>query len=192
VLLVDSRTSEADQQKIAKLAGSRASIFLTDKMHQFSPGGAVRLEIVKDAVASVRDPIADILLTSRLDSDDAIHEDAMGLVRQKAEEVGPGFFVDLQHGLYVRANGSCMRRVGWTGKAASPFVSLVEDAQKPRTVYCKSHSNVGKKMPIARIARKDMWIQVIHGRNVGTFMGRQPTEKVVIPSGFHVACKPKV
>lgn len=119
--------------------------------------------IAQQAVAEVAS--APYLITTRIDSDDAI-------ARQFVADVQSHF--DHQESLYI--NLLCGIQVERTGEVyrydepSNPFISYVEKRVEhglPRTVfYSLSHGSSGMFADVLNIVGAPRWMQIIHGSNI--------------------------
>lgn len=119
------------------------------------------------------EPDTELLVTTRLDNDDALHEDALAEVRRRVRP-GRREFLNLRLG-YV-TDGRAARV---TSHKYSPFTTLVEPrgASELRTVHCGlRHGRVRRFAPVRQIAERPLWLRVVHDRNLAN---RGPAE-----SGF--------
>lgn len=122
------------------------------------------IEDARDFVRPVKDrldPETEILVTSRLDNDDALHEDALAAVRQRVRARRE--FLNLRLGFVT--DGSRARVVS---HKYSPFTSLVEPVgdEPLLTVYCTTHGRQARVAPVRQIAQRPLWLRVVHARNV--------------------------
>ena len=101
------------------------------------------------------------LMTTRIDSDDAIRLD---FTEQLARLFRPAerTFIEFPRGLQI-ADGRVYRRL-WR---SNPFLTLIEPGagRIPTTVFCKSHNEVVGSESVITSWRADMWAQSIHGAN---------------------------
>jgi hypothetical protein len=106
-------------------------------------------------------PETEILVTSRLDNDDALHEDALAAVRRRVR--GRREFLNLRLGFVTE--GSRARVVS---HKYGPFTSLVEPLGNGPllTVYCTTHGRQRRVAPVRQIAQRPLWLRVVHARNV--------------------------
>lgn len=104
----------------------------------------------------------DRLITTRLDSDDVIACDYLDAVRVAAEDRSD-VFVNFTHGLQL-SRGRLYR----ISDLSNSFISLVEPAESPKTVFVDGHQQLGRYGPIVQIPDPAMWIQVVHGANTAT------------------------
>jgi hypothetical protein len=104
------------------------------------------------------------LLTTRLDSDDAIARDFMASVQGEFTPT-EGLFVDFPRGVQIDRSGSTYLY----DQLSSPFLTLIErrhPAGTPRTVYSARHARARQSGPLREVSAPPMWVQVIHGTNL--------------------------
>jgi Putative rhamnosyl transferase len=125
------------------------------------PLGRVRQAMRR--VLAEREGDSPYLITSRLDSDDALHVSYM-------ERVHAGFdhqeleCLDLPGGYtYDPRTKDVRSRV----THQNPFISLVERFNgEPQTVFSIAHGNIDQVAPIRALDDAPAWLQVIHGGNI--------------------------
>lgn len=123
------------------------------------------------------------LVTTRLDSDDAISRDHLasvqGAFRQQDRE-----FIDFPFGL--QSFHGHLYNVYWP---SNPFLSLIErvsDDGQVTTVFCVAHDRVTDANKVKRILRSPQWLQILHdSNNVSTLRG-WPRLGGRFHAGFHV------
>ena len=104
------------------------------------------------------------LLTTRLDSDDAIARDFMASVQREFTPTH-GLFVDFPRGIQIDRSGATYRY----DQLSSPFLTLVERRRPdalPSTVYAARHARARQWGPVREVSAPPMWVQVIHGSNL--------------------------
>lgn len=104
------------------------------------------------------------LLTTRLDSDDAIARDFMAAVQREFIPTD-GLFVDFPRGVQIDRDGSTYLY----DQLSSPFLTLVERRRPgvtPRTVHSARHARAREAGPLREVSAPPMWVQVIHGTNL--------------------------
>ena len=104
------------------------------------------------------------LLTTRLDSDDAIARDFMASVQREFTPTD-GLFVDFPRGVQIDRGGSTYLY----DQLSSPFLTLIERRRAgtpPRTVYAARHARAREWGPLREVNAPPMWVQVIHGTNL--------------------------
>lgn len=104
------------------------------------------------------------LITTRLDSDDAIAVDFMARVQHQPAGQDR-LFVNFPRGVQIERSGAVHR----TNVLSSPFLSLIEarrPGQPPLTVYAAKHARARGHAPLREVAAPVMWAQVLHGNNL--------------------------
>lgn len=120
----------------------------------------------RQIAAAVRERVApgsDLVLTTRLDNDDALHENALAQIRQHAR-YGRREFLNLRLGFTTDG-----QRARVVSHKYSPFTTLAEPAGdgELRTVHCGlPHGRVRKLAPVRQIAHEPLWLRVVHGGNM--------------------------
>ena len=109
---------------------------------------------------------ADWLITSRVDNDDAIARDFIALVQENFR--GQEFeFLNFQSGLQMTDSGELFVSMD----PSSAFISLIEKRTSidtlPRSVYLCEHTDVEHYGPMRQVKSHPMWLQMVHGRNIG-------------------------
>ena len=121
---------------------------------------------------------APYLITSRLDSDDALAVDFMARVQAQFDGQDR-MFVNFPRGIQIDRSGAVYR----TDIVSSPFLSLVErrrEGHGPETVYVAKHARARSHAPLRQVDAPVMWAQVVHDDNVSNIVnGRQVHPRVV-------------
>src|SRR6476620_2325057 len=104
------------------------------------------------------------LLTTRLDSDDALQRTAIALLQEHA--AGDDLeFLNLPLGYCYSDPGghSRLRR-----HESNHFLSLAEnfEGELPSTAVCASHHRAEEVAPVRQVGRRPGWLEVIHTRNL--------------------------
>ncbi len=117
---------------------------------------------ISQRVGALVDDRTELLLTTRLDNDDAFHEQAIETIQAKARKRRE--FLNF--------------RVGWTQDGTTAwlrfhkyghFITLVEPRTRDPflTVYNGlAHGRSKRLAPVRQIAREPFWLETIHSRNV--------------------------
>jgi hypothetical protein len=149
LLLVDPNTPQP--ARVALRACARVRRF------DVLPVGGRYREALSDHLA--RASRSAFLVTSRLDSDDAICRDYLRAV-QRAFAAPTLAFLDFWSGLkFDEPTG----RLFSVWKCSSPFLTLVERrAGPPRTVYCCPHEKAGTVARLHDVGLEHAWFQVVH------------------------------
>lgn len=139
--------------------------------------------------ASFAEPVAarcgaPYLISTRLDSDDAIAVDLMASVQ--ARFAGQErLFVNFPRGIQVDRSGAVYR----TDIVSSPFLSLVERREAgrpPATVYVAKHARARQHAPLLQVRAPVMWAQVLHDDNVSNIVNGRQTHPRVVADRFAI------
>jgi hypothetical protein len=118
----------------------------------------------------------DYIITTRLDSDDAISTDHIDKIQRYAKQMkasGLPFWLNLQRGLKW-----CGGNVYPIGALHNPFVSMVETPEDPLTAYRCCHKVIYKHARVEQVREgHPTWMQVIHGGNLLNKLMRYRGEK---------------
>lgn len=122
------------------------------------------------------------LITTRLDSDDALAVDYLAAVQ--AQFSGQDrLFVNFPRGLQIDRSGAVYR----TDIVSNPFVSLIERRRPgtlPETVYVAKHARVRGHAPLRQVRAPVMWAQVVHGGNVSNIVNGPQVAPGVVAERF--------
>lgn len=122
-----------------------------------------------DRVREAVSPSADVVLTTRLDSDDALHVDAVRILAEYAQDFAettlPSLVVNFPRGYQL---DTVKRRLYERYYLRSPFLTLIEHkrARPLDTVLLKQHTQVSNHVLTHQDISIVGWLQVIHGSNV--------------------------
>lgn len=155
LVLFDDRCPEDFRAAVEELAGDGTFIPLWTHA-PYHPGLFAR------AVAHRGD--APHLITSRMDSDDAIATDFMAAVQAQFDHQ-ERLFVNFTRGVQLDRSGAVFRRDDVSG----PFLSLIErrGPGDPLTVYgAAAHTRARALAPVLEVKAQPMWAQVVHGSNL--------------------------
>lgn len=108
------------------------------------------------------------LITTRLDNDDALHQDFIANVQEQFREQELEF-INFPIG-YVFCTKD--NRLYAAKDYSNPFLSLIEKVEGFRGVWCENHLHVSCRGPLRQIATKPSWLQVVHGKNVRNQVGK--------------------
>jgi hypothetical protein len=142
--------------------------FLRERLQKYAEWPNIRPVYMADhfSQAAVQAAIADFskgfthLITTRLDNDDGICRSFVEIVQNRFS--GQDFeFLNFTNG-YIWRNG----KVHAAHHTTNSFISLIERAEKPSTVYAGNHMRLADLGPIVQIERPAAWLQVVHGRNL--------------------------
>nr|ABW74900.1 putative glycosyl transferase [Sphingomonas sp. ATCC 53159] len=103
-----------------------------------------------------------LIVTTRLDNDDAVSSDFVARVQDAAKEAPAQTVLNFPHGIAMRGG-----QLYTASDHSSPFTSLVEkDVAGIETIWAKPHHELGEKWTIRQVPSKPLWLQVVHGENV--------------------------
>lgn len=155
LVLFDDRCPDEFRSAVEELAADRTFTPLwTHKTYR--PGLFARVVAERSE--------APYLITTRMDSDDAIATDfTAALQAQFAHQ--ERLFVNFTRGVQLDRSGAVYRRDDLSG----PFLSLIErrGPGDPLTVYAAAaHTRARALAPVLEVHAPPMWAQVVHGSNL--------------------------
>jgi len=103
------------------------------------------------------------LMTTRLDTDDALHEQAIRSLQDLFDEQ-TFEFLNFRHGFqYDLKSGQLFFGFG----ESSPFMTLVEKNEGDlKTVWTEPHQNIHQKYKAKQVRDKRYWLQIVHDLNL--------------------------
>ena len=122
----------------------------------------------------------DMVITSRLDNDDAIHRDMMRLVRNHAETVGPhDRIMSFLYGYQYIIQLNLLVRVKYRN---NHYLSRIEPAANFQTVMDFAHTKASSSgnMDILGEGKKPFWIEVVHDSNVANTLITSSSSRPVL------------
>lgn len=132
----------------------------------FTSESAFSLEPYKIEIGRFMDEKTQILITTRLDNDDALNVQFVDLIQANIYNEND-YFLNFPCGLQYDA------RDGIISKAvlySNPFISRVERINENgyfnSVLQLKSHTDAGKLHNVFDLGDKNMWLQVIHNHNL--------------------------
>lgn len=127
---------------------------------------------------------APFVITTRMDSDDAIAVDFMARVQEQFDRQ-ERLFVSFPRGIQIDRSGAVHR----SDVLSSPFLSLIEarrDAEPPATVYAAKHARSRDRGPLREVSAPPMWAQVLHGSNVSNIVNGVRVHPRVVGERFDI------
>jgi hypothetical protein len=159
----DTQTPEPYRSKILELHRVYSNfrpLFIND-FTELLP--VVRAEIRKSLT-----PENTHVLTSRMDNDDSIHQEYVSEI-QKTFKGQSEILVDIIDGYNLSIEPTV--KLGKIRSHLNPFSSLIEEANDPKTVLSRSHTDWTKEN-VLEVKNKRLWLQIIHEKNkVNTYRG---------------------
>ncbi|PVX29553.1 glycosyltransferase [Sphingomonas pokkalii] len=117
---------------------------------------------IAEDVRALAAPGETLIVTTRLDNDDALSADFVARVQAAAPGATAQTVLNFTHGIAMRKG-----RLYTASDHSNPFTSLVErDLAKVETIWAKSHHELGDKWKIVQVPSPPLWLQVVHGENV--------------------------
>lgn len=155
LLFVDSETTTKYLQDLAELVAGDATIV--------EVSGPLTDNRIAHYVADHLAKRSGLLITTRLDSDDALASTYVERIRAVADSGWRGF-VNPRVGFQLV--GDTVLKL-WD--SSGPFMSYLEDtdpASIPRTVLSVEHYQAHRAGPVKQLGGGAAWLQVVHGRNL--------------------------
>lgn len=160
LVFLDDRAPDWLRERMSAAAGLFEPVYLSGP---FSVD-AVRRAIGSDSAAP--------LITTRLDSDDALGIRFVETIQREATEAiaaglgADGLYLNATRGLQLDRSGRIYRY----DYAVNPFLSFVEartPSVPPRTVFQDGrHSSARDHAPVRSLRVEPLWLQVVHGSNL--------------------------
>lgn len=119
-----------------------------------------RIEVRTDDHKAALDAIGDVVVTTRLDSDDAIAATVLEQAHWLAPSVSEPTLVNFLTGYHVHDK----RQRAYVGRGAA-FKSLIEPAGSRVGVYVRNCDEIADVFPSV-VVREPSWLRVVHGGNL--------------------------
>jgi hypothetical protein len=158
LIFFDKLTPSKYLSKIEKLQKTHSDIYC-----YFINGITELNDAFKEAINTLIDKNKDWIITTRLDNDDAIHENFV-------EEIQNNFtpqhetVIDVRSGfqLNIQKKKAEVRRLQ---NGFNPFLSLIENSSDFQTVISKPHRDWTSSKNVVVLENKPLWIEVVHQNN---------------------------
>ncbi|OAN66862.1 glycosyltransferase [Sphingomonas sp. TDK1] len=138
--------------------------------------------MIADDVRGLAMPGEQLIVTTRLDNDDALSSDFVARVQAEAADAPPRTVLNFTQGIAMR-NGQLYT----ASDHSNPFTSLVErDLAGVETIWAKSHHELGEKWTIVQVPSRPLWLQVVHGENVTNRIKGRLVSDVEIINSFKI------
>lgn len=105
----------------------------------------------------------EFIITSRLDNDDAIHQNFIDVIQELAKDkhemvidLITGYQMNISNNIYEFRNHF---------KYFNPFISVVESSKNIKSVYSKQHFEWNESDSIKSYNLNPLWIEIIHSKN---------------------------
>ncbi|MCK0111964.1 glycosyltransferase [Ornithinimicrobium sp. F0845] len=122
------------------------------------------------------------VITTRIDSDDAMATDLMAAVQGQFSRQ-ERLFVNFPRGIQIDRSGAVYR----ADVLSSPFLSLIEkrrNGELPETVYVAKHARARGHGPLREVKAPVMWAQVLHGTNLSNIVNGVRVDPRVVGERF--------
>ncbi len=172
LVLFDDRCSEEFRADIESIA---EGVFTPVWSHE-----PFRRDTFAEPVAAVGD--SPFLITTRIDSDDAMAVDFMATVQAQFARQEP-LFVSITRGVQIDRSGA----VYLSDQLSNPFLSLIERREPgrlPDTVYVAKHARARAHGPIREVRAPVMWAQVVHDLNLSNIVNGPRMDPRVVAERF--------
>lgn len=103
----------------------------------------------------------ELIITTRIDNDDIIHQDFIKEIQELGKE--ENMVVDLRCGYQMVLDGM-MKEIRVSSQEFNPFLSIVQLKTNYISIFSKDHP-AWKSENNVIVSKKRLWIQLIHGRN---------------------------
>jgi hypothetical protein len=151
-LYFDDSTPREYLDRVAAVTARRNNIFI--KRCALWEGST----LVNDLVAGL-DERTRWVITTRLDNDDGLQRDFVSMLHAAVEEKTE--FLNFTRGI-IWYSGKCYVY----RHPSNAFLSMVEPADSPRTVWLIPHDQAARIAPVRQLPDIPAFLQVVHGNNV--------------------------
>lgn len=122
------------------------------------------------------------LITTRVDSDDAVARDFVAAIQSEFARQDR-LYLNFTRGIQIDRSGAVYRR----DQRSGPFLSLIEarqPGQAPATVFATKHQRANTVAPLREVRADPMWAQVIHGGNIRNIIAGPRIDPAVVAAHF--------
>lgn len=158
LVFFDMRTPEIFKRKIQKLT----------KLYPFFKPVYLSADIsfktsLKEEITAHLSPEKTHVITSRLDNDDALHEEYMDEV-QKMFNHQDGLYIDIRCGYSLQVKPDVL--LARIDKVMNPFASLIESRVDFVSILDRDHDAWGGYKKRVVYQKKALWVQIVHDGNL--------------------------
>ncbi|BCS89062.1 hypothetical protein PSDVSF_23040 [Pseudodesulfovibrio sediminis] len=159
------------------------------KYHNFEPvycgAFATIMDTVKERMKQIA-PDAEWFVSTRLDNDDALSTGFIHCVQGVVDSLNE---TDLAPSdtLYINFPNGLQLKEGYFydfKDATNAFVSLVERADDPHTVFWVDHPCIHDVAPVIQAETSPLWLQVVHDLNVYNYVRGERVDPVGVARHF--------
>jgi len=117
----------------------------------------------------------DVLITTRLDNDDAIHETFIERVQELVKKIGPKGVIGINFpfGYCYKHGAGDVTRIG--PDYGTTFISIASYGTG-FTVHNLDNTRIPRKIPTVQDDGKEMWVRIIHDKNLSNYMEGQKVD----------------
>lgn len=129
------------------------------------------------------------VITTRVDNDDAVARDFTASIQHEFEHQDFEF-INFQAGLQLSTDGEVFHRVD----PSNAFISLIEkkrDGGQISGVYLDWHDRISAHGPIRQVQAHPMWLQMVHGLNIGNAIRGIRADPALLAQHFDVDAQAK-
>jgi hypothetical protein len=131
---------------------------LTSKYENISIKLCSHFDPAKDVLATLTDSM-NWVITTRLDNDDGLRRDFVSTLHAAVQEREE--FLNFPRGI-ILYSGKCFIYKHYS----NAFISFVEPAERPRTVWSVAHTEAAKVAPVRQLPESPAFLQVVHDKNI--------------------------
>lgn len=136
--------------------------------------------MIAEDVRALASPGEQLIVTTRLDNDDALSNDFVARVQATAADASAQTVLNFTQGIAMRKG-----RLYTAADHSNPFTSLVErDLASVETIWAKAHHELGEKWTIKQVPGRPVWLQVVHGENVANRIKGRLVSQVDVIQAF--------
>ncbi len=158
VIFFDKTTSTAVRNKI-KIYSNNGEFFSAEYINGMA---SLVVELKKFIYKNILDKDK-FVITSRLDNDDAIHQNFISTIQELAVEED-NMVIDLIKGYQMNiSNNKYEFRNHF--KYFNPFISVIESSENLKTVFSRHHFEWHESNSVKSYNFNPLWIEIIHSKN---------------------------
>jgi hypothetical protein len=153
----DTNTAQVYRNRIKKLADTYPNIhvFFIDSINELRPNLISFINSVKEGYQYI--------ITSRLDTDDLLHEDYIKTVQNLFKPVH-NTLIDLRSGYQVSIENNSTEIRNYCNDF-NPFISLIEKQEDVKTIFNKMHKDWVNTDKVIIYNKSRLWIELVHNKN---------------------------
>jgi hypothetical protein len=165
--------------------------WLQEAIDELAPGLFEPVWIDRPFFSVVADEVraratAPYVITTRIDSDDAVSRDFVSSVHA-AFEPTDRLAINFDHGLQFE-RGGLLRRYTHRSNAFVSLIERVDDGSRPQTVFARPHGSIADIAPVRHLGGPPKWLVIVHGSNMlnSTSLSLLPATERILRAHFDV------